>query len=145
MDHRRRTRVIALWLAPMLAAAIAECGGDATTSPAESVAGRYTSTTFVYTAGGIPYDIVALGGGLTLTLNAAGQTVAGTFVPAVPDSTTRIDMTGTYTVSGDTVRFQQVVSTFVQAVPWLDAGKQLTYSGLYFGGPNTITVVLARQ
>lgn len=128
----------------VFAATVAGCERSATTSPAASVAGRYTSTTFVYTAGGIPNDIVALGGGLTLTLAASGQTVAGSFNAAIP-SPTNIDMAGTYTVSGDTVRFQQAASTFVAAVPWLHAGNQLTYSGLYFGGPNSISVVMTRN
>ena len=139
-----RTRLQAVSLALFLAATVTRCERSVTTSPAGLVAGRYTSTTFVYTAGGIPYDIVALGGGLTLTLAATGQTVTGSFNAAVP-SPTNIDMAGTYTVSGDTVRFQQTTGTFVAAVPWLRAGSQLTYSGLYFGGPNTIAVVLTRN
>jgi hypothetical protein len=137
------TRLVAVSFALFSAVAVARCDRNATTSPAAAVAGSYSSTTFVYTVGPTPYNIDSLGGGLTLTLVASGQTVSGTFLSGIPADT--FDMAGTYSVSGDTVRFHQSTNTFVGAVPWLHTGNRLTYSGLYFGGPNSIDVVLTRR
>jgi hypothetical protein len=115
-----------------------------TLSPEATLAGTYVATTFTL-SGDITGDVLAAGGGLTITLDADGTTDGTLFVPASLNDGEdfNANMAGTFTVVNGTVTFTQDADTFVRDLTWTVDGSGLGGSGTFSGV--TITIVLNRQ
>jgi hypothetical protein len=130
-SHRRRCTTALACLSTV--AALAACGDDeilVSTPTRQSVAGSYTATTFTTTAGGTTggsvTNVLGQGGVLQLTLAASGTTTGRLLIPtAVSGAAVDASMAGTWTLSGDTVRFTQAADTFVRDTPFLVRGNTL--------------------
>jgi hypothetical protein len=130
-SHRRRCTTALACLST--AAALAACGDDeilVSTPTRQSVAGSYTATTFTTTAGGTTggsvTNVLSQGGVLQLTLAASGTSTGRLLIPtAVAGAAVDASMAGTWTLSGDTVRFTQAADTFVRDTPFLVRGNTL--------------------
>lgn len=90
----------------------------------QDVGGTYNATNFTV---GIT-DVLAAGGSLEMTLRDGS--VSGTFVipdvlnePGEPDA---VDLSGSYVVTGRTVRFTQDADTFVRDAVWTFADDALS-------------------
>lgn len=115
-------------------------GADEDTLPPtlENIVGAYTATTF--TGGG--YDVLALGGGLQMTL-AMDRSVTGTMeIPAAAGGPFTADMAGTYSVSGNSLTFTQDADTFVRDATWTWTDGVLIGS---WGGGAAATTVTVRM
>lgn len=114
------------------------------TEPDESVVGSYAATTFTL-SGDVNGDVLAAGGGMTITLATDLTTRGSLFVPASLNEGEdfNADMAGTYTRTGDVLRFTQDADTFVRDVNWQVGSNQLSGTGTF--SDVTITVVLTRQ
>ena len=130
----------------------AACGGDSTeptmppTPPppqAPSVAGTYNATQFTL-SGAVTGDVIAAGGNLTLTLATGGAVTGSLFIPASLAGGTEFnaDMAGTYTVTGDTLRFTQSADSFVRDMVWTIGTNRLSSTGTFSG--TTVSIVLEK-
>ena len=110
----------------------------------ETLAGTYVATTFTLT-GDVAGDVLAAGGGLTITLNADGTTAGSLFVPASLNEGEDFNasMVGTFTMVNETITFTQDADTFVRDLTWTVDGSELRGTGTFSGV--TITVILSRQ
>lgn len=113
--------IILAALAGLQACTAEGAGAGAVTGPSVSdIAGAYGLKTFSTTTNGVTTDQVAAGVTLTLTLRRDGTTTGRLFVPIHDrEPNLEVDMTGTWTVTGDTVRFDQAADTFVRQTPFL--------------------------
>lgn len=113
--------IILAALAGLQACAAEGAGAGAATGPSVSdIAGAYALKSFSTTTNGVTTDQLAAGVTLTLTLRQDGATAGRLFIPRhdrEPDL--EVDMAGTWTVAGDTVRFDQAADTFVRQTPFL--------------------------
>ena len=141
--HRTRFIILAA-VAGLLACAAAGAGAGAATGPSASdVAGAYFVKTFSTTTDGVTTDQLAAGATLTLTLRPDGTTTGHLFIPVhdrLPDL--EADMAGTWTLTGDTVRFEQNADTFVRQLPFQIGPDRL--DGEATIGPTTLHVSLTR-
>ena len=135
--HRRLIETLLVGSIPLVA------GCSDALSP-ETLAGTYVATTFTL-SGDVAGDVLAEGGGLTITLNADGTTAGSLFVPASLSGGEDFNasMAGTFTLADETVTFTQEADTFVRDVTWTVDGSQLRGSGTF--SEVTMTVVLSRQ
>jgi hypothetical protein len=127
------------------------CGDDDTTGPtAVSVAGTYNATQadITYTGTTQPVDALALGASVVIVLTPQGTTSGTLVVPAVlteegiEDEVS--DLTGTFTVSGNTVTFQGPGDNlFHDGLPWTIGNGTLTIVNSDAEG--TIEVTLTRS
>lgn len=105
-------------LLPLALLTVAACGDDSTGPSRADVAGDYTATTLVITASGQTINALAAGVTLDVTLNSDGTTTGRLFTPAEfndPDEgDLDTDLSGTWTLNGNTVTFQQSGDTFVR-------------------------------
>jgi hypothetical protein len=127
-------------------AALAACGDS--NSPNEAVAGTYQATELVFTpAGSGPVDVLALGGSMDLVLTSQGTTTGTLVVPAefTEDGVDEdvIGLEGTFTRTGNTLRFQQEGDSFVRDVVWIVGSGTLTTT--YTDPEGTIQVTLTRS
>lgn len=94
------------------------CGGDDLSSPSRTaVVGTYEATSFTVTQSDITADLLNLGATLSLTLaqdgTATGHLIAPHFGPGGSDLNE--DLTGTWTLSGETVSLSlPQATTFLQ-------------------------------
>jgi hypothetical protein len=95
--------------------ALAGCGSDSLAPTMANVAGTYVATVLH----GPGDDILAEGGSLTLVLDASGSVTGSFFVPASLGGPTTLDMAGTFSLTGSTVRFSQAADSFVRDVDWI--------------------------
>ena len=131
-------------------AALAACGDDGPTDPTPaSVAGTYEATTFDVTFAGSsqPLDVLAIGGSLEVVLTPQGTTTGTLIVPAelTEDGIDEdvIDLTGTYTITGNTLTFQNQGDSFIPEVSWTIGTGTLTAVNTTDEG--TIEVTLTRS
>ena len=99
----------------VLAVALGCCGDDDTFSPTmETVAGSYSGATFTVTTAAGTVDLLAQGSHVTLNLATDGTTTGQLFVPGGDEDGGDLDadLTGTWTLSGSTVTFDQAADTF---------------------------------
>jgi len=110
----------------------------------ESVAGTYVATSFTL-AGATNADVLAEGGSITTTLTASGTTTGTMFIPAALNEGVDLtaDLTGTFTINGQALRFSHTVNTFLRDITWIIEPMQLRGSGAL--GPSTVSVVLTLQ
>jgi hypothetical protein len=113
-------------------AALAACGDDPTGPTPASVAGTYHATQIdiTYTGSSEPQDALELGASLEIVLTAEGTTSGTFFVPAVltedgvDDDV--FDLTGTYSISGNTLTFPGPANSFIRDLPWTIGNGTLT-------------------
>jgi hypothetical protein len=134
-------RVVALSLAIGLAA----CGDDDSFSPTvETVAGSYTATTFTLSSAVGTINLLGAGATVTVVLEADGSTTGRLFVPGGDDDGSDLDQSleGTWTLTGDTVTFDQTADTFLPEVQFTATANRLTGEGSVSGG--TLRLVLTK-
>lgn len=132
------------WLLALAVSAVG-CSGDDSFSPTvETVAGSYTATTF--TLSSAVGNINLLAGGATLTLNLATDftTTGRLFVPGGDDAGGDLDadLTGTWSLTDDTVTFEQSADTFIPGVDFIATSNRLTGEETVSGG--TLRLVLTK-
>lgn len=136
MTHTRLLTALALAV-PLVA-----CG---TTEPTvDSVAGRYTATTFTVEQGGLTTDELAAGGSILIDLLATGVTAGTMFVPGGGENGGDLDadLAGTWALAGTTVTFAQGADTFLRDMTFSYSEGRL--SGMETFGGATITLVLTQ-
>jgi hypothetical protein len=134
-------RVVALSLAIGLAA----CGDDDSFSPTvETVAGSYTATTFTLSSAVGTINLLGAGATVTIVLETDGSTTGRLFVPGGDDDGSDLDQSleGTWTLTGDTVTFDQTADTFLPEVQFTATANRLTGEGSVSGG--TLRLVLTK-
>jgi hypothetical protein len=126
----------------------AACGDDSTGPTPASVAGTYDATRIDVTFAGSsqPTDALALGFSAVIVLTAQGTTSGTLVVPAeftedgIDDDV--IDLTGTFTVSGNTLTFSQGDDILRELPPWTIGNGTLT--SVRTDAEGTIEVTLTR-
>ena len=112
----------------------------------ENVAGSYTATTFNVESDVVgPVDLLASGATVTATLNEDGTTTGRLFVPNAGEDGSDVDedLTGTWTLTGNTVTFNQSGDTFIRDVDFVATENRLTGEGTFEG--TDILLVLTRD
>ena len=106
------TRIIAL----ALTLAVAACGDDNFRPTVENVAGSYTASTFTYETSDGTTDLLAAGAVVSIDLAEDGTTTGEIFVAAGGEGGGDLDqeLTGTWTLAGSTVTFDQDADTFIR-------------------------------
>jgi hypothetical protein len=126
---------------------LAACGGgDDSFSPSvETVAGSYTASTFTVTTVAGALNLLTTGAQVSVTLAADGTTTGRLFVPNGADDGSDLDedLTGTWSLSGSTVTFNQSADTFLTDVQFTATENQLTSEGEFNGA--AIHVVLTKS
>lgn len=93
------------------------------------VAGDYKSTTFKVQPGDTIIDVLAVGGFINLTLKTDQTTKGRIFIPDTLGLTEGgnfdEDLTGTYSISGNTLTFQQTTDTFIREAKWIYEDSRL--------------------
>jgi hypothetical protein len=138
MQPTRRLATLAL------AVGLVACGTDSFTPTEASVAGTYTASTFTVTSTTPPTDLLALGMTLTLTLAPDGTTTGRLFLAGGGDNGADIDedLTGTWTLSGHSVTFNQSANTFIRDAVFTAGPNTLTTAGTF--GDTTLRLVLTK-
>lgn len=116
--------LLTLLTAAVLVVSIVACS-DSFSPTVENVAGDYTLDRLVtVTDTGGTKDWVAAGATFTISLATNGTTTGHLFLPQASDDGFDInaDMTGTWTITGGSINFDQTADTFVKDWP-LTAGK----------------------
>ena len=116
------------------------------TTEASPIAGIWSATTFTFTeAGKPPADVLAQGGGLTITVTSSNRTSGNLTIPStITNGATVVEsMVGTAIVNGSTVEFDQAADTFVRDVTWTITGNTLVTNSTVAGV--TLNIVLTRQ
>jgi len=119
--------------------------GCGSTEPSP-LAGIWSATSFTITESGKPTaDVLAQGGGLTITVSSSNRTHGSLTIPSTITNGAAVveNMAGTATISGTTVEFQQDADTFVRDVTWTLAGSTLVTSSTISGV--TLNITLTRQ
>jgi hypothetical protein len=136
--------LISAMIAGGLTLSLAACGDDGFSPTVENVSGSYTAQTFTVTSGVGTVDLLALGAEVSVVLEEDGDTTGELFVPGGGEGGEDLeaDLTGTWTLSGSTVTFNQDADTFLRDVEFTAQEDLLTAEGEFSG--QTLRVVLAR-
>lgn len=121
------------------------CGGDNGFTPTvENVSGSYSALSFTIESSVGTLDLLALGALVEATLDPDGTTSGRLFVPGADDDGGDLDedLTGTWTLEGNTVTFSQTGDTFIRDVPFTVTEGRLTGEGTFEG--QTIRLVLEK-
>lgn len=96
------------------------------------------------TDSGTTIDVSAQGGSLTIALTSQHTTTGRLFVPGGGNGGADLDadLVGTWTLSGNTVRFSQAADTFVRDLAFTVKGQTLASQGS--AGGATFDIVLSR-
>jgi hypothetical protein len=100
---------------------VAGCGTDALfVGDTNFQAGVYTAVLFRITPDGQPVkDVLLADGSLTISIDREGDVAGSLVLPAgVPGGPVTLPMTGTATITGLTVQFNQISDSFVRQVTW---------------------------
>jgi hypothetical protein len=131
-------------------ATLAACGNDDSTGPTPaSVAGTYHATRIELTfAGGTEsLDALGLGTSVEIVLTPQGTTTGTLIVPPVLTENgidqDVIELTGTYTISGNTLTFHGQGDSFIPEVPWTIGNGTLT--AVRTDDEGTLQVTLTRS
>jgi hypothetical protein len=129
-----RYRVCPLALvAPVLLLA---CGGSESFTPTEeTVAGTYQASAFTLTSGAGTTDLLAIGATVDATLAPDGTASGRLFVPGAGEDGGDLDedLTGTWTLTGETVTFDQPAGTFIRDAQFIAGRNTLTGEGTFDG------------
>src|SRR5919107_6043542 len=134
----RRTSLMLFSLAGVLS-----CGDE--TDPNEAIAGSYAASTFTVTpTGGAPQNALAAGASMDIFLASSGTTTGTLNVPATITGGAPIveSMSGTFSLSGSTVTFDQTADTFVRDATWTLGSN--TLSTTFAESDGTVEVTLTR-
>lgn len=130
-----------------LVVALGACGGDDDSfSPSvENVAGSYHATAFTAQSGAGTTDLLALGATVVVSLATDGTTTGHLFVPLAGPGGANLDedLAGTWTLSGNTVTFNQTAGTLIQGLEFTADQNVLTGEGAFTG--LTIRLVLTKN
>lgn len=138
--------------APLAAELLLIACGDDPAEPQltrEMVAGEYAAeqtlgaSTFTATQGGETIDWLERGASLTITVATDGTTKGRLFVPGMDGSDFDADLTGKWTLVGETVRFSHAADTFVRDMPSVVRDGRL--EGDHTFGGTRIQVVLVKR
>ena len=140
---RRRKRLLVLVGLTLLAG----CGVDNTfVGDSNLLTGVYTAVLFRITEDGQPTkDVLMAEGSLTISIDRNGGTAGSLVLPAgFPGGPVTLPMTGTATISGLTVEFDQVEDSFVRQVTWnrIESAIQIVNERI---GTAVYDVTLTRQ
>jgi len=130
--HTRCRPAITLGMVLLLAA----CGDEGSFSPTvENVAGTYSASSFTLGTAAGTIDLLALGSSVSVTLAADGTTTGQLFVPdgAEGGGDLDADLTGTWTLEGSTVTFNQTADTFIRDAQFTASRDELTGEGTFDG------------
>ena len=128
-----------------LAVIFAGCGDDDGFSPTvENVAGSYSAASFTLSSPVGTIDLLALGSTVDVTLAPDGSTTGRLFVPggAEDGGDLEADLTGTWTLDGSTVTFNQTADTFIRDAEFTVSRNQLTGEGTFDN--QTVRLVLTK-
>jgi len=132
----------ALKLVPMIVLLTLACGGDDEPfSPTvQDVAGSYQASSLTGTQSGITVNLLSLGATVAIVLNEDLTTTGRVFAPGLDENgqDLDVDLTGTWTLQGETVTFNQTGDTFIRDIPFTVGRNRLQGEGTF----NTITVRL---
>ena len=105
-------------IALVLTIALAACGDDNFSPTVENVAGSYTASTFTYESSDATIDLLAAGAVVSIDLADDGTTTGEIFVAEGAEDGGDLDedLTGTWTLAGNTVTFEQGADTFIRDV-----------------------------
>lgn len=107
--------------------------------------GDYGALELTTLADGETVDWLAAGGSVDLTLSADGTTAGSLHVPGADEngSDFEADLAGSWTLVGDTVRFEQAADTFIRDVPLAVEGSTLVGDRSF--GEVRVRMVLRRE
>jgi hypothetical protein len=128
-----------------LVVALAGCGDDSFSPNVENVAGAYSATTFTLTTSSGTIDLLAIGSEISITLESDGTTTGSLFIPDLGEGGSDVegDLTGTWTLSGSTVTFDQPgADTFIRDIEFTAERDRLTSEGTE--GGQTFRLVLTK-
>jgi hypothetical protein len=132
--YRNFTRsLVALAAALVLSACEGPTDLDPTAEAMAALAGDYGATgelgALVFTTheGGETIDWLDAGGKLEIRLTADGKTTGRLFVPGVDEDGGDMDedLTGSWTLDGETIHFEHDADTFVRDMPFRVVGERL--------------------
>lgn len=118
------------------------CSDDSFTPSVSSVAGNYAASTLTATTGGTTTDHLAAGGSFTITLATNGTTTGRLFLPNLGGGNFDADMSGTWTLTGSTVSFDQTADTFVRDMTFTAEENRLRGEDTFAG--TILRVVLSK-
>lgn len=106
----------------------------------ESVAGSYQASSLTGTQSGITVNLLSLGASVEMVLNENGTTTGRVFAPGLDDGgqDLDVDLTGTWTLQGETVTFNHTGDSFIRDVPFTVGRNRLEGEGTF----RTVTVRL---
>ncbi len=109
-----------------------------------AVAGTYRAATFTMEEAGVTTDWLARGARITLTLNSDGTTAGRLFVPGGGEggSDFEEDLSGSWELSGTTLRLDHAAETFLRDMVFSLAGTQLRGDETF--GSVTVRVALSK-
>jgi hypothetical protein len=136
-----------VWLGAwsVAALALAACGGDDGFSPTPAtVQGTYNASRFTATNSQGSVNLLALGATVHVVLNADGTTTGHLSVPdlGLGEGAIEADLTGTWTLSGNTVTFNQTADTFIRDADFTAAQNSLDGEGTFDG--TTVHLTLSK-
>ncbi|HEV2132207.1 MAG TPA: hypothetical protein VGR27_13925 [Longimicrobiaceae bacterium] len=128
-------------LAPVLLLALLAACDSPLAARSDSLAGSYVAAQFASTDAGASIDWLGRGASLQITLYENGTTTGQLFVPGADEDGSDVDadLTGTWTRSGNTVRFAHPADTFVRDAVFTASPGRLT------GGYGPVQVVLEKH
>lgn len=105
----------------------------------------YGAILFTTTQAGTTEDWLALGASISIELAANGRTTGRIFVPGADEDGSDFDedLTGTWSLRGDTVHFSHSADTFIRDTPFLVRGDRLEADEMM--GDTRIQVVLQKR
>ena len=122
--------------APAALGLLLACGGsDSFTPTEETVAGTYQASTLTLTSFSGTTDLLLAGATVDATLAPDGTTSGRLFVPGGEEDGSDLDedLTGTWTLTGQTVTFDHSADTFITDVEFIAGRNTLTAEGTFSG------------
>jgi hypothetical protein len=122
-------------LAPAALVLLLACGGDSFTPTEETVAGTYEASAFTATSFNGTTDLLLAGAIVDATLAPDGTTSGRLFVPGGAEDGGDLDedLTGTWTLTGQTVTFDHAADTFITDVEFTAGRNTPTAEGTVGG------------
>jgi hypothetical protein len=132
--------------APAALVLLLACGeSDSFTPTEETVAGTYEASVFTVTSFNGTTDLLLAGATVDATLLPDGTTSGRLFVPGGEGDGGDLDedLTGTWTLTGQTVRFNQTGETFIDETEFIAGRNTLTTEGTFNGLSTFLQLVKA--
>ena len=130
----------------LLTTILATAGCESSSGPSvDGVAGIYVAVTFASTTGGVTTNHLAEGGAIQLSLLANGSTTGQVLLPGGNDdgSDWIASLTGTWTLSGNTIDLDHPADTFLRDMPFSVVGTTLVGNRVF--GDTRLRVTFVRQ